>query len=60
MSQYDFDSNQEGDWEEPESTAWNEADWQVYLRKSDREVLGSLLHITNADMKKIVWKRLLK
>ena len=38
MSQYDFDSNQEGDWEEPESTAWNEADWQVYLRKSDREV----------------------
>ena len=38
MSQYDFDSNQEGDWEEPENTAWNEADWQSYIRKSDREV----------------------
>ena len=38
MSQYDFDSNQDGDWDEPESTAWNESDWQLYLRKSDREV----------------------
>ena len=38
MSQYDFDSNQEGEWEEPESTAWNEADWQNYVRKTDREV----------------------
>lgn len=38
MSQYDFDSNQEGDWEEPESTAWNEADWQAFIRKSDREI----------------------
>ena len=38
MSQYDYDNNQEGDWDEPENTAWNEADWQSYVRKSDREV----------------------
>lgn len=38
MSQYDFDNNQDGDWEEPESTAWNEADWQIYLRNSDSEI----------------------
>ena len=38
MSQYDFDSNQEGDWEDPENIAWNEADWQSYVRKSDGEI----------------------
>jgi hypothetical protein len=38
MSQYDFDNNQDGDWEDPESTAWNEADWQIYLRNSDQEI----------------------
>ncbi len=38
MSQYDYDSNQEGDWEDPESTAWNESDWQAYVRDSDNEI----------------------
>ena len=38
MSQYDYDNNQEGEWEDPESTAWNEADWQIYLRNSDQEI----------------------
>ena len=41
MSQYDYDSNQDGDWDEPENTAWNEADWQSYIAKSDREISGS-------------------
>ena len=38
MSQYEFDNNQEGDWEENEDIAWNEADWQNFLRKSEKEV----------------------
>lgn len=38
MSQYDYDGNQEGEWEEPESTVWNESDWQSYVRKSDSEI----------------------
>ena len=38
MSQYEFDNNQEGDWDENEDIAWNEADWQRFLRNSDKEV----------------------
>ena len=38
MSQYEFDNNQEGDWEENEDIAWNEAEWQNFLRKSEKEV----------------------
>jgi hypothetical protein len=38
MSQYDFDGSQEGDWDENENVAWNESDWQEYLRKSDKEI----------------------
>ena len=38
MSQYDFESNQDGEWDENEDIAWNEADWQCFLQKSDKEV----------------------
>jgi len=38
MSQYDFDGNQDGEWEENENVAWNESDWQEYVRKSDKEI----------------------
>ena len=38
MSQYEFESNQDGDWDDNEEVAWNEADWQNFLRKSDKEV----------------------
>ena len=32
MSQYEFESNNEGEWEENGDIAWNEADWQKFLR----------------------------
>ena len=38
MSQYEFESNQDGDWDDNEEVAWNEADWQKFLRNSDKEV----------------------
>ena len=38
MSQYEFESNNEGEWEDNGDIAWNEADWQKFLRKSDKEV----------------------
>ena len=38
MSQYEFDSNNEGEWEDNGDIAWNEADWQKFLRNSDKEV----------------------
>ena len=34
MSQYDFDN----DWDDGGDIAWNEADWQRYLRNSDKQV----------------------
>ena len=56
MSQYDFDSNQEGEWEELESTAWNEADWQTYVRKSDREISKIHYSYNNAGINQTAWK----
>jgi hypothetical protein len=38
MSQYEFESNQDGDWDENEDIAWNEADWQHFLRNCDKDV----------------------
>ena len=38
MSQYDFESNYDGDWDDGGEIAWNESDWQRYLRDSDKEV----------------------
>jgi hypothetical protein len=38
MSQYDFESNYDGDWDDGGEIAWNEADWQRYLRDSDKEI----------------------
>ena len=38
MSQYDFENNQDGEWEDSGEVAWNEADWQKFLRNADKEV----------------------
>ena len=38
MSQYDFENNQEGEWDDSGEVAWNEADWQKFLRNSDKEI----------------------
>ena len=38
MSQYEYEGNNEGDWDEGGDLAWNESDWQIFLRNSDKEV----------------------
>ena len=38
MSQYEFESNQDGEWDDSGDVAWNEADWQKFLRNADKEV----------------------
>lgn len=39
MSQYEFEGSNEGDWDDAGDLAWNESDWQVFLRNSDKEVV---------------------
>jgi hypothetical protein len=36
MSNFDFESFSEGDWEEKGELAWNEFDWERYLRSQDQ------------------------
>ena len=31
-------ANNEGDWDDSEDLAWNESDWQIFLRNSDKEI----------------------
>ena len=38
MSQYEFEGNNEGDWDDSGDLAWNESDWQIFLRNSDKEI----------------------
>ena len=38
MSQYVFENNQDGEWDDSGDVAWNEADWQKFLRNADKEV----------------------
>ena len=38
MSQYDFENNQDGEWDDSGEVAWNEADWQKFLRNADKEI----------------------
>ncbi len=38
MNKYEFEGSNEGDWEEGGDLAWNESDWQVFLKNSDKEV----------------------
>ncbi|MGY8714218.1 MAG: hypothetical protein ACKVJ1_10060, partial [Verrucomicrobiia bacterium] len=38
MSQYDFENNHDGEWEDNGEVAWNEADWQKFLRNADKEI----------------------
>jgi hypothetical protein len=38
MSAHDFDNFPEGEWEDRGELAWNEFDWQQYLKQNDKEV----------------------
>ena len=38
MSQYEYEGSNEGEWDEGGDLAWNESDWQIFLRNSDKEV----------------------
>ena len=38
MSQYEFEGNHDGEWDDNEDIAWNESDWQNFLRNSDKEI----------------------
>jgi hypothetical protein len=38
MSDFDSDNLSENDWEETEDIAWNEFDWEVYLREQDTAI----------------------
>ena len=44
MSDFDSDSLPEGDWEERGELAWNEFDWENYLREQDEVVRRYLSH----------------
>lgn len=44
MSNYDFEGYSDGDWEESWDIAWNEFDWENYLRKQDRVIQAYLGH----------------
>ena len=52
MSQYEFEGNNEGDWDDSGDLAWNESDWQIFLRNSDKEVarfLAAYNKVKNQD-----------
>jgi hypothetical protein len=44
MSNPDFEGFFEGDWDDPWEIAWNEFDWENYLRQQDRAVQTYLEH----------------
>ena len=47
MSQYEFESNQDGDWDDNEEVAWNEADWQNFFAIQTRKYHDLLLPTIN-------------
>lgn len=38
MTNYNFDSQPEGDWEDRGNLTWNELDWQQFLHRQEREI----------------------
>ena len=44
MSNYEFEGYSDGDWEESWEIAWNEFDWESYLRNQDKAVQAYLGH----------------
>lgn len=44
MSNYEFEGYSEGDWEESWDIAWNEFDWENYLKSQDRTIQTYLGH----------------
>ncbi|MGE9294381.1 hypothetical protein [Ruficoccus sp. ZRK36] len=44
MSGFDFENFSDGDWDQNEELAWNEYDWQRYLRQNEREISDFLTH----------------
>ncbi len=41
---YEFEGFSEGDWDSHEELAWNEFDWQHYLKGNEREIAEFLAH----------------
>jgi hypothetical protein len=48
MSYSDFESYSEGEWEEPWDIAWNEFDWENYLRRQDKTIQTYLSYYEKA------------
>ncbi|WOO41198.1 hypothetical protein [Rubellicoccus peritrichatus] len=44
MSGYEFEGYSDGEWESHEELAWNEFDWQHYLKNNEREIADFLAH----------------
>ena len=47
MSNFDFESNPEGEWEDRGELAWNEFDWQQFLKRNQQEIARFLTHYRN-------------
>lgn len=44
MSGFDYDNFSDGEWDNHEDLAWNEFDWQQYLKQNDKEIAQFLAH----------------
>ncbi len=44
MSSHDFESFSDGEWDNSEELAWNEFDWQQYLKSNEQEIASFLSH----------------
>ncbi len=42
MSEYEFESYSDGDWDDRGDLVWNEFDWQQYLKQNEQEVIRFL------------------
>jgi hypothetical protein len=38
MSGFEYDNDAEGEWEERGDLAWNEYDWQQYLKSNEKDI----------------------
>ena len=38
MTNYNFEGQSEGDWDDRGNLSWSEADWQQFLKRQDKEV----------------------
>jgi hypothetical protein len=47
MSNFEFESNPDGDWDDRGELAWNEHDWQQFLKRNQQEIARFLSHYRN-------------